>query len=535
MNSQNSLETIGSLRHHTAAEVFAEILRAKLNGSLRLANNRTAQKTVVYFDAGDACFAVSNARRFRLFETLLSANKITKERLAAIPDFTNDAALRENLLKNGALPKAEIDALTSKQIELILTDAFDWRFERAEDGEWTFSPLVRIKGDIRFRMNAPALLAEYARNLPDAVVVARFKNTRETFSTASAQTSAAAPINLTPTEAFVFSRFDGAPLDVERAAMFSGLPAPDALRVVYTLWLAGFLERADWHAPFSERALQAIRSAHLTLKKPDAVVVPPIVAPAHRAPEAENSSPAKEETAAAPQTDLTLPEYLERVEAAPDYYRIFGVAADAPAADIKRAYLALAKRFHPDLFQRSVEAGEFKRIQDAFTRAAQGYETLKNQKSREVYDYRMRKDLEQGKSRLAPNGDEERTLQIRAERASEDFETGFSFFMDGNFADAVQLLARAAHFVPDNARYRAYYGKALAAAADARQKHKAEAEMQAAIRIEPLNVDYRLMLAEFFVAMNLPRRAEGELNRLLSIAPHNQDAKTLLDSLTKKG
>jgi len=42
------------------------------------------------------------------------------------------------------------------------------------------------------------------------------------------------------------------------------------------------------------------------------------------------------------------------------------------------------------------------------------------------------------------------------------------------------------------------------------------------------------MLAEFFVSMNLPKRAEGELNRLLSIAPNNTDAKLLLDSLAQK-
>jgi hypothetical protein len=42
------------------------------------------------------------------------------------------------------------------------------------------------------------------------------------------------------------------------------------------------------------------------------------------------------------------------------------------------------------------------------------------------------------------------------------------------------------------------------------------------------------MLAEFFVNVKLVKRAEGELNRLLAIAPDNKEARVLLDSLKQK-
>jgi predicted Zn-dependent protease len=58
--------------------------------------------------------------------------------------------------------------------------------------------------------------------------------------------------------------------------------------------------------------------------------------------------------------------------------------------------------------------------------------------------------------------------------------------------------------------------------------------MQAAIKLEPNNATYRLMLAEFFVNVKLVKRAEGELNRLLAIAPDNKEARVLLDSLKQK-
>ncbi|MDQ3323425.1 MAG: DUF4388 domain-containing protein [Acidobacteriota bacterium] len=194
MNSQINLEIKGNLREHRLAELLIEIFRANLNGSLRV--SATSQKIVVYFDAGDVVFAVSNARAHRLFELLLRENKITKQQLAAIADFTNDLALKAHLLKNNLLPKSEIDALFSRQIGEILKDAFDWRA-----GEWIFSPFVRIKGDIRFKVDAASLLLEHARNLPDEELERNFKNIEEVFK---AEPTMPAGINLLPEEAFVF-------------------------------------------------------------------------------------------------------------------------------------------------------------------------------------------------------------------------------------------------------------------------------------------------------------------------------------------
>ncbi len=536
MTFQHNLEINGTLRRHSPAELFVEISAAKLNGSLRLSNAETAQKTVVYFDAGDAVFAVSNARRFRLFEMLLSENKITKERLAATPDFTNDLALRENLIESGALSKADADALVAKQIELILRDAFECRAAEDKSGEWVFSPLVRIKGDVRFAVDAHALLLAHARSLPDAEIVARLKDARESFAV---RASMPVHINLQPEEAFIFSRFESSKLSVEQAAMFGGLPAPAALKIVYTLWLAGFLARENWDAPFSARSLAAISAANLTLKK-SAANVPAAIETENKTPEtvsvaAKNNLSAQPEKIAPAREELSLEKYLERIETARSFYDFFALDGDAPVADIKRGYLSIAKRFHPDLFRREIDAGKFRQIQDAFTRVAQAYETLKNERSREVYDYKIRKeliDMKADRAGASTAETEERTRQMRTAQAAEDFENGFSLLMDGEPEDALPFFARAAHLDENNARYRAYYGKALSA--NGAQKHKAEAELQAAVRLAPENADLRLMLAEFFAEMNLPKRAEGELKRLLAIFPSNAEARQLLDSLAKR-
>ncbi len=60
------------------------------------------------------------------------------------------------------------------------------------------------------------------------------------------------------------------------------------------------------------------------------------------------------------------------------YYEILGVREDALAAEIKRAYRRLARRFHPDIAGRA-GASPFREVRQA-------YETLSDEERRRTYD-----------------------------------------------------------------------------------------------------------------------------------------------------
>lgn len=62
-----------------------------------------------------------------------------------------------------------------------------------------------------------------------------------------------------------------------------------------------------------------------------------------------------------------------------DYYKTLGVAKDAPAAEIQRAYRKLARQFHPDVNKDPGAEARFKDIGEA-------YEVLKDQDKRGKYD-----------------------------------------------------------------------------------------------------------------------------------------------------
>ena len=512
MTPHSALEIEGNFLMHPFAELIAEIAQARVTGSLRASNGD--RKCVVYFRSGIVVFAVSNARSSRLFDIMLRRGKLSKNDLAEIPNFANDFEFSAFLKEKNFLSKTDVDRLFSDQIEGILVDLLTW-----ESGDWSFSSLARIRDGLSYQINTTRLLVDYARTLAVDKMLKRFRSLDERFVRSELSE---ANYDLSPGEAFVLSRSIDGELSAQDLVHVAAVTESVALQLIYTLWLGGLLIRKDWQAAFSKASISAMRSAKLELKVEAKIGETPAKPAEVKAPEpipVEDAKPVAEV--------ISLEEYLTRVEQASTHYDILGVDVKADIDELKRAYFFLAKMFHPDRFHS--EGGEkLKRVQNAFTQLAQAHETLKAPDSREVYDYRMRKELAEREKREA-SGD---TGNIQSGQAAENFDRGFDLLMDQNSEGATPFLARAAHFAPKNARYRAYYGKALSS--DDKQRHKAEAEMQAAVKIDPDNPTYRLILAEFFIQVNLMKRAEGELNRLLAIYPSNREARALLDSIRAK-
>ena len=62
-----------------------------------------------------------------------------------------------------------------------------------------------------------------------------------------------------------------------------------------------------------------------------------------------------------------------------DYYEVLGVARDATADQIRRAYRQLAREYHPDVNQSTDAASRFAEVQEA-------YEVLSDAEKRKAYD-----------------------------------------------------------------------------------------------------------------------------------------------------
>jgi curved DNA-binding protein CbpA len=217
-----------------------------------------------------------------------------------------------------------------------------------------------------------------------------------------------------------------------------------------------------------------------------------------------------------------------------DYYGILGVERTADSAECKRAYYALAKRFHPDRFQRDANETLRTQVEAAFMKITQAYETLRDPRARAAYEVKLGTQMITPSSPQAAGrgGSTSSPANLsREQRAAESFAQGVALLKQNNLSSAVTLLGEAARLAPQQARYHAFYGSALAR--DVRTRRQAEAELQTAIKLDGNDPAYRVMLAELLRALGQLLRAERELERALALDPNHDVARRMLNQIKK--
>lgn len=522
MTQKNPLDQSGSLANYPLAELIVEIGQAKFGGSLRLSHKQ--HKAVVYFDKGEIVFAVSNSKQLRLFNILLQQKKVDQKLLSSHPTFANDLEFSASLLANNELSDDEINAAFGSQIEAIMIDALAWT-----DGEWHFSPLARLRKDVRYDSNIHQVLIDYARCVPSEVITNRFRSVQESFSVIKDRADRHV---LQAHEKYVVERFQSLSLNIAQLRGMSSLPENGLLQALYVLWLGGILHRRDWNAAFTPGKIGEILTARISKVK-GAEALPEMKAAATEpvlssAPELE-PEPEKQQFKPVEIT-MSLAEYLTQIEKSETHYDALGIPNEADSNEIKQMYFGLAKRFHPDKFHRESEERQ-KRLQSAFTALAHAYETLRSTESRDAYDFSMRKEMEAREKRRESGREGEAAADKKSENALESFEQALICLKKEDYEQAVVLLGRAVHYSPENPQYHAYYGKALSAFEG--QDHKAEAQFQSAVRLAPKDPKIRIMLVDFLLEIDMTKRAIGELNRFLALVPDNKDALRKLEKLQR--
>jgi curved DNA-binding protein CbpA len=238
----------------------------------------------------------------------------------------------------------------------------------------------------------------------------------------------------------------------------------------------------------------------------------------------------------------TLDQFFIRIDNASNHYETLDVPVTADLGQIKRSYYSLARRYHPDKFHDQAQLHS--RVESVFARITQAYETLTDGTARSAYDAKLTaKEKSRRLADSAPKpdkrastapqkpkqGEQKRTPEAGPETAENSFKEGFAALQQGQTNLAITHLATAARVAPHEPRYRAYYGRALAAHKQTRRV--AETEIQAAIKLDPSNATYRVMLGELYSELGFIRRAQAEVQRALVIDPNNVAGQALLRKL----
>src|SRR5205085_6794695 len=172
------------------------------------------------------------------------------------------------------------------------------------------------------------------------------------------------------------------PTNLRYVIAVSGLPEDETRRAVYALALGGLIMRVRW-----PRALPA-HISHQTAR-PAPVAAEPTKA---EATTTTGESEVREANTPAAEADpRELIEELLSLARGESHYALLGVGHSSTAADIKRAYYSLARRFHPHLLRRAATSDEQQRIDAAFAKIAQAYDVLKDSKLRASYDLKLEK------------------------------------------------------------------------------------------------------------------------------------------------
>lgn len=365
----------GRLSHHPLAELVREISDARLSGALRLERERA--KAAVYFDDGQVAAAVSNARSLRLVEVLRRSGAVDASRIyAAVGEKMSDERAGAELLQSGLLDESGLRRLQERQSREVLVEVLRWT-----DGEWSFDPRVRLADAYTARPDVSGLLAESARNLPPKLVAARMRGDAQTIAPAEGfEEKMSSGLRLLPEEAFVMSRIY-APTRLGEVVAVSGLPEEETRKTIYVLALGGLLTRTGGSHILPAEALTLAAQQRAA------------AAAAAAARATESPRPTGERTSAAepePEKHGTVEELLKRAAGA-THYEVLSVAHSASTDDVKRAYYAHARRLHPDRFRRDADEETRQRIDAAFARIAQAYETLRDSALRAAYDLKLAK------------------------------------------------------------------------------------------------------------------------------------------------
>jgi len=474
--------TQGNLADKSLGELICEIHETSGSGALRISRDRA--KAVIYFENGAAVFAASNIRAHRLVEFLRRSGLADENSFADISAKATDDDVLADAIKQGQILPDQINIVRENHVTDIMRATLLWT-----EGHWQFDGKVRVTGENRVTLDTPRLLLESTRRLPVPYIAARLANHDQQIESVPQNGHS---ITLSPGEAFVLSRVT-APMSIKDLLALGGMPQDETLRAIFALSAAGLLKRKS----------SSFVSTTQT-PEPDRIAKPE-----------------------------TLEEFLARIDKAADYYQTLNVAPAATADEVKTAYHALARRYHPDRFHQA-DAALRSRIDSAFARVARAYEVLHDDGERSSYDERLRATVTASANALehisaTPATKPNAKLTGNEDRAEESFQKGLAALQQNQPQQALRFFAEAASIEPRRARYRAEYGRALIN--DPQTRRIAEIELKAAIALEPDNVSYRVALAELYKALGLRRRAEGELQRALTADPKNSVARKLLATL----
>ncbi|MBI4748890.1 MAG: DnaJ domain-containing protein [Acidobacteria bacterium] len=379
----------GNFSRISFPDVIRELHLKRRTGLLRLVQDKTLR--AIFVEEGKLVFALSNLPQERLGDFLLRENRISREQYdQALLHPNSKQRMGKVLIELGFLSPEEADFYTKRQITEIILANFGW-----SQGEFTFEENTRAAHDVKLDLLTPNIILMGVRTITDENLIRGAVGP----VAQKVQMSMEAPLQLMQatldgTEGFLLSRItDSHSLD--ELVTMCGLPEAMVLRVIYGLICAGILD-SDYPRPMMDgsrpasihsQAAPARATPPPPPSKSSAAATIPVSGP-NTASQPPLSTPSSAEPVMAEKDardDLKKIQYINSLKTT-TYYTVLGVDPSAREADIKKAYYALAKKYHPDRFRQYGAPDILTDAEQVFAKIGEAYEKLKDLDFRRRYD-----------------------------------------------------------------------------------------------------------------------------------------------------
>ncbi|HEX9150168.1 MAG TPA: DUF4388 domain-containing protein [Thermoanaerobaculia bacterium] len=484
----------GSLEETPLPQILRRVFVQQLRGTLTLTRREDVRR--LYFEKGELRTATSSREGQRIGAFLRKRGRVSEDDIQwALREISRQRGSRlgRKLVERGLLTRTVIDAEMKRLVEEIVFSAFEW-----DSGEYRFEPSAAVLDpDVVLTFSTAAIIVEGIRRLPEGPVFReRLGEGGRVLRLARDPMSRYQYLPLAPQEAYVLSRVDGL-LDLDSLLSIAGASRMSSAKTLYALLSCGLIE---WKTDAARKRETAGSIATLNVEVTNE---PPPSTPGH---------------AELVRNTWRRIDWLT-------HYDLLGLARDATADDIRRAYFDKSRLFHPDLRHRPDLAAFSKELTAVFERLKVAHDTLVDPEARAEYD----RAVDEPPAAIFTEERQEADPEARRQLAARNFSRAMDLIDAKDFFPAVELLQEAVRFAPEKAEYRFRLGEVELK--NAQWLDRGLENLKEATRLAPSRTDFLRTTARALLSHGRKREAEPFARRAADLEPGPESA-ALLKEIT---
>jgi len=219
-----------------------------------------------------------------------------------------------------------------------------------------------------------------------------------------------------------------------------------------------------------------------------------------------------------------------------NYYELLEADIFAEQDEIKKKFVAMTKKYHPDKFQQYNDPDLQEKVDSIFSKITEAWEVLKDPVRREKYNEFITENTtplkthDQSKAGSAPakkdREQKKHAYEDREHKAKQHFIHGKEDYIQKRYHDAVEHFREAVRLMSATSEYQFMLGKTLSM--NPQKVKEAEERLKFAYDQNPKKLEFVLELARFYIKVNLKHRANRYYEQVLVLKPNHDEAMRML-------